>query len=131
MAENSSPFSVSRIRVEISIGNKGIMTAELARHLAPLTCSALLKAMPFEERIHKYGDSFLYVESKLVIGSEKQKAIFKQGDVAYMTSNGAVCFFLKDSPSPKLNPIGHIVSNLELLNSVGPGDVATIKKVAD
>ncbi|MEO9319736.1 MAG: cyclophilin-like fold protein [Nitrososphaera sp.] len=123
--------SVSRIRVEIEVRGRGIIQAELARHLAPLTCSALLKSMPVEGRIHRFSDSFLYAESGLIIGAEKQRSKFKRGDLAYMTSNGAVCMFVKDaSIMQSLNPIGYLRTNIEILDSVQAGDVAVIKKAS-
>jgi len=128
MTAASFSGTVSRINIEILIRDKGIITAELARHLAPLTCSALLKGLPVEDRIHRFADKFYYIETRLTIGAEKQRTAFKRGDLAYMTSNASVCFFLREGVTPPLNPIGYVTSNIELLESTTPGDVVSITR---
>ena len=38
-----------------------------------------------------------------MIGAEKQQTRFKRGDIAYMTSNGSLCIFIKDSIVTPMN----------------------------
>src|SRR5690606_21539812 len=52
--------SVSRLRIELEVVNKGSAQAELVRHLAPVTCSAILKGLPLQDRVHRYADKFVY-----------------------------------------------------------------------
>lgn len=126
---DATTSSVSRIQVEIDVRGRGTLQAVLARHLAPLTCSALLKGLPVEDRVHRFADRFLYVESRLTIGAEKQRTAFKRGDLAFMTSNSSVCFFVKDGPvAQRLNPIGYIKSKIEILDTVQAGDVILIRR---
>ena len=120
--------SVSRFNMEIEIASKGVTAFELTRHTAPLTCSTILKNLPFQDRAHRLADDFIYAESKLVIGPEKQRASFKQGDVAFMTSNGSICVFLKETNGYKMNLIGRVTNNFELLKSIRPGDTMLIRR---
>ena len=69
------------------------------------------------------------METKLVIGAEKQKTHFKRGDIAYMTSNSSICIFTKDSVVTPMNHIGIVKSNLEIIESTQSGDVMTLKKM--
>jgi len=124
-----APASVSRVKIEISVRGKGTATAELARHLSPLTCSALLKALPIEGRIHRFADMFVYAETSIVVGTEKQRNSFRRGDIGFMPSNGGICFIVKDGSTPRLNPIGQVTSNLSALESVQPGDIAEITRL--
>lgn len=120
--------SVSRFRLEIEVLNKGLASCELIRHLAPLTSRAILKNLPLQDRVHRYEDKFVYIETGLVIGAEKQRTRFKRGDIAYLTSNGSICVFVSESVVQPMNPIGIITENLELIESGHPGDVMTLRK---
>ncbi|AFU59158.1 MAG: cyclophilin-like fold protein [Nitrososphaera sp.] len=120
--------SVSRFKLTIEIANKGSASAELVRHLAPLTSNAILKALPLQDRIHRYADKFAYIETGLVIGAEKQKTQFRRGDLAYLTTNGSICVFLQDATVQPMNPLGIITGNIEVVESSQPGDVMVVKK---
>jgi hypothetical protein len=121
--------SVSRIPVIIQISNKGMAACEMIRHLSPLCVRIILNSLPIQDRIHKISESIIYIETKLVIGAEKQKTYFKRGDIAYMTSNSSICIFTKDSVVTPMNHIGIVKSNLEIIESTQSGDVMTLKKM--
>jgi hypothetical protein len=120
--------SVSRFKVAIEIANKGSASAEMVRHLAPLTCNAILKGLPLQGRVHRYADKFVYIETGLVIGAEKQRTQFRRGDLAYLTSNGSICVFIQDAVVQPMNPLGVITNNIEAIESSQPGDVMVVKK---
>lgn len=120
--------SVSRFRLVFEITGKGTGECELVRHLAPLTANALLKALPVQDRVHRLEDKLVYIETGLTIGAEKQRTLFKRGDLALMPSNASICFVIKDCSIQNLNPIGRIISNIEMIESCQPGDVLTVKR---
>ena len=119
--------SVSRIRLVAEIAGKGAVECELVRHLAPITSTILLKGLPVQDRVHRFEDKFVYIETGMVIGAEKQRAQFKRGDLAFLPSNGAICFVIKDCTVPAMNPIGRIVKNIESIEAVQAGDVVSVK----
>ena len=121
--------SVSRIPMIVQILDKGVAPCELIRHLSPLCIRMILNSLPLQDRIHKYSDSIIYIETRLVIGAEKQKTHFKRGDIAYMTSNSSICIFTKDSVMTPMNPIGIVKSNLEIFESTKAGDIMILKKM--
>jgi hypothetical protein len=120
--------SVSRFKLALDVANKGSAEAELVRHLAPVTSNAILKSLPLQDRVHRYADKFVYIETGLVIGAEKQRTQFRRGDVAYLTSNGSICVFVQDATVQPMNPIGVITNNIEVVESSQPGDVMVVKK---
>ena len=121
--------SVSRTRLMLELKGKGVCECELARHLAPLTVGTLMRSLPVEGRAYYFEDKFVYFETGLTIGTEKQRSDFKRGDMAFMISNGSVCIFVKDeSASTNMNPIGRMITNLELIESSAPGDVLLLRK---
>ncbi|MEM2760006.1 MAG: cyclophilin-like fold protein, partial [Nitrososphaerales archaeon] len=80
-------------------------------------------------RAHHFEDKFVYFETGLTIGAEKQKSDFKRGDIGFMISNGSICVFLKDvSVTTNMNPIGRVIANIELIESSAPGDVLLLRK---
>jgi hypothetical protein len=115
--------SISRIPVTLEVTNKGFAECEMIRHLSPVSVGIILKRLPLQDRIHKFGDKLVYIETGLAIGAEKQKTRFKRGDIAYMTSNGSICIFINDSSVIPMNPIGIVKSNLEIIEATHTGDI--------
>lgn len=122
--------SVSRVRLAAEVAGKGSAECELVRHLAPLTTSALLKGLPVQDRVHRLEDKFVYIETGLVIGAEKTRTQFKRGDLAFLPSNGAICFIVKDCTTQAMNAVGKIVSNIKVIEGVQAGDVIAVKRLA-
>src|SRR5581483_7954244 len=106
--------SVSRVPLVLEIVSKGLMECEIVRHLSPLTVSALLSHLPIRGRIHKMDRDFIYAETGLRLGKEKQRSTFKLGEMAYLSANGSLCIFLKDKVTYCMNPVGLITMNLDI-----------------
>jgi hypothetical protein len=124
--------SVSRIDIKGTIEKKQILTGQLIRHLAPLTLSQLLRFLPLHGTVHYYVDVFCYIQTQINIGQEKPRKNFSKGDITFMTSNGSLCFFLKDANvSYSMNLIGKITSPIEELVNLRPVDVLTINTRID
>jgi hypothetical protein len=123
-----STSSVSRVKVILEISQKGAAKGEIVRHYSPLTSMAVLKSLPIQRRANKFKDRFVYIETDLVLGREKQKTEFKRGELAFMTFHGSICIFLNDTVSTPMNPLGLVTSRLELLESLGPGDLLAIRR---
>ena len=130
MMQPGSAGSVSRLKIAIEIEEKGSALAELVRHLAPLTVGAVLKSLPLQDRVHRYADKFVYIQTRLMIGAEKQKTQFHRGDIAYLTSNSSICVFVQDAKVQPMNSIGIVTSNLEIIESSRPGDVMIVKEAS-
>jgi hypothetical protein len=122
-----SAGSVSRVEIIVEIKGKSQLKCELKRHLAPVTVGNIARSLPLEGNAHTLNNSFVYLETKINVGGERQRKEFKKGEIAFLTANGSICFFLNDTMSPKtMTPIGIITSNVEALNDVKPGDVFLI-----
>jgi len=123
--------TVSRIPLVLEISNKGVVECEIIRHLSPITTKLILNGLPLKDRIHKLQEALVYMETRLIIGAEKQRSRFRRGEMAYMTSNGSVCIFVKDCPAiSTMNPIGIITSNLQILESAQTGDVMMLRRTS-
>jgi uncharacterized protein len=120
--------SVSRVQILLELQNKGLAKAEIVRHSAPLTAAEVLKSLPLQQIAHNFQNKFIYIETELNIGREKQRTQFKKGQIAYMTFHGSICIFINDTISTPMNPLGMIVSNLELLEGITTGDILTVRR---
>jgi hypothetical protein len=121
-------LSVSRVRVIFEILGKGVAEGEIVRHSSPLTSATILKSLPMQGRANMFENRFVYVETHLRLGREKQRTRFKRGEIGFMTLNGSICVFLTETVSAPMNPIGSIHSRLELLEAVKPGDILVINR---
>jgi hypothetical protein len=127
---SQSAGSVSRLKLVAEVANKGATAEwELVRHLAPVTAGAILKALPVQDRVHRFEDKFVYIETGLVIGAEKQRTQFRRGDVALLPSNGGICFIVKDCTARPMNPIGRMEEeSIGIIEASQAGDVIVVKK---
>jgi hypothetical protein len=125
-----SAGSVSKIEVILEIKGKSQLKCELKRHLAPKTVGTIMRSLPIVGNAHMMGNSFAYVETKINVGSERQRNQFKKGDIAFMPLSGSVCFFLNDSESKAMTPIGNITSDIDALKELKVGDVFVITQAA-
>jgi hypothetical protein len=132
MSSGNKFTSVSRIAIKVIVNSKEILHGQLIRHLAPLTVSEILRSMPFHGAVHYSEDIFCYIPTHLNIGQEKSRKKFSMGDITLMTSNGAICFFLKDaSVGYSMNYIGKLTSNIETLLSLRSNEELTIASDID
>lgn len=120
--------SISKVKVILEISGKGVSQGHIVRHLSPLTSSAILKSLPIQRRANKFKDRFVYIETELALGREKQRTNFKKGDLAFMTFHGSICVFLNDTISTPMNPLGVVTTHLEMLETIVPGDLITINR---
>ena len=120
--------SISKVKVILEISGKGVSQGHIVRHLSPLTSSAILKSLPIQRRSNKFKDRFVYIETELALGREKQRTNFKRGDLAFMTFHGSICVFLNDTISTPMNPLGVVTTHLEMLETIVPGDLITINR---
>lgn len=125
-----SNSSVSRISIELVINGVDILPAQLVRHLSPLTIRKIINSMPISGILHKFGDSFIYFQTDIKMGSEKSIGQFKKGDIAFSPQSSIFCIFLRDSiTAQKFNLVGHMISsNLDILSSIKMGDQMTLRK---
>jgi len=122
-----SAGSVSKIDLVLSLKGKAQCALELKRHLAPKTVGSIIRALPLEGNAHMMANSMAFMDTSLNAGGEKLRTQFKKGEVAFMASNGSICFFLEDEPSTRsMTLVGKITSNLDALKEVKPGDIFSI-----
>ncbi|MFQ6025033.1 MAG: cyclophilin-like family protein [Nitrosopumilaceae archaeon] len=122
-----SAGSVSRHEIILDVKGKSQLRCELKRHLAPMVVGNIIRALPIEGNAHIQGNGIAYVETRIDSGVERQRKAFRKGDIAFLPSNSSICFVFNDIVSAKpMSPIGKILSNVEALGELKPGDVFLI-----
>jgi len=102
---------------------------ELIRKIAPLTIQAILKNLPFNTRIKKYGKQIiLYFPIKFK--AEKTTVNVKRSDVAYWPLSQALCIYLEDmrTSSPVIL-VGKVTEGLNLLAKIASGTGVIISEI--
>lgn len=119
-----SSDSVSRKRLILEIRGKSKLECDLKRHLSPRTVGIILRSLPLEGNAHNLGKNIAYLETPIESGIERSRQEFKKGDIAFLPTSGSICFFADDSaPGKSMSIIGKIMSNVDALKEVKPGDV--------
>jgi uncharacterized protein len=116
--------SVSRIKLIVEIKNKAKLICELKRHLSPRTVGIISRLLPLEGNAHLLGKNIAYLETTIESGIDRPRKDFKKGDIAFLPANGSICFFIEDVTETKtMTPIGKIVSKVDELRNIKPGDI--------
>ena len=119
--------SVSKIKLILEIRGKTKLNCELKRHLSPRTIGIISRSLPLEGNAHLMADNIAYFETLIESGIDRPRKEFKKGDIAFLPTNGSICFFSADVPSVKtMTPIGKILSDSSILNTIKPGDVFSL-----
>ncbi len=108
-------MSVSKVECKVSVRGKGEFMVDLYKHLAPVTVSSILRALPMSSRVTIYPKAMVCILTGLKTGVEKQRLEYSKGEIAFLAANGSLCFFTSavKSQSP-LNPVGKLASNPEI-----------------
>lgn len=114
MSSDNHAWSVSRIPIQLEFDKNFVINGEIIRFYAPITISKLLKIMPIQNKVHQNIDRFVYIETSLIVGSEKPRSNFLKGDIAFLPANNSVCVFLKDVKYSSMILIGKITDKEKL-----------------
>jgi len=121
--------SVSKVEFRAIFEGKGEAKLNLYRHLSPVTMNNILMQTKFAGRIVRFQDVFIYAPLGIIVGVEKARRQFKRGEVAFMSSTGAICFFLKEaSVGVSMNPLGEVSSGMDVVEKCGVGDTVLLIK---
>ena len=118
---------VSKLNIKIYIPKKGKAEGEVFRHLAPITLNSLLRKIPFQGRAIRFKNQFVYIILGIITGIEKGRKNLQKGDIGFLSSNGALCFFLEDCEvAMPINPLGSVISGLDVIMKAGAGDIISV-----
>ena len=121
--------TVSRIDIILGINDKTRITCQLKRHLSPLTVGLITRMLPLNGNAHYMGKSIVYFETKINSGIERKRTDFKKGDIAFLPTEGSICFYMDDVIGGKLMTIvGKITGDIEKLKAIKSSDVLSLSR---
>ena len=123
------PETVSRIAVILEINGTERISCQLKRHLSPITVGLITRMLPLKGNAHRMGQSIVYFETRINSGIERKMIDFKKGDIAFLPTEGSICFYNDDVFGGKpMTVVGKITGNIEKLKAVKSSDVLSLSR---
>ena len=121
--------TVSKIDVILEINGRERIKCQLKRHLSPMTVGLITRMLPLEGNAHQMGRSIMYFETGINSGIERKRTDFKKGDIAFLPTEGSICFYIDDISNGKpMTIIGKIIDGIEKLNGIKSSDVLSLSR---
>ena len=119
--------TVSSINLFLDINGQSKISCQLKRHLSPKTVGLITRSIPLRGNAHCISESSVYMETAIDSGIERKRTDFKMGDIAFFPIEGSIFFYIKDvSETKPMTPIGKIISDIENLKQIKPGDLLSL-----
>ncbi|MHA2005957.1 MAG: cyclophilin-like fold protein [Promethearchaeota archaeon] len=108
------------IPIKIELFGIGILEGQIIRHITPFTADAIIDKLPFVMRGRfSFGSKVYWTLPGIGIhkgSNPKSNKIVEKGDIIYNPKTDEFIILIEDFEMPnKVNKVGKIVSNLELL----------------
>ena len=121
--------TVSKIDVILEVNGRERIKCQLKRHLSPMTVGLITRMLPLEGNVHQMGRSIMYFETGINSGIERKRTDFKKGDIAFLPTEGSICFYMDDISGGKpMTIIGKMTGNIEKLKAVKASDVLSLSR---
>ena len=118
-------------RIDLILGINGIerISCQLKRHLSPTTVGLIIRMLPLKGNAHHMRQSVVYFETRINSGIERKKTDFKKGDIAFLPTEGSICFYMDDVFGGKpMTIIGKITGDIKKLKTVKSSDVLSLSR---
>jgi len=124
-----SPGTVSKIDVILEVNGRERIKCQLKRHLSPITVGLITRMLPLEGNVHQMGRSIMYFETGINSGIERKRTDFKKGDIAFLPTEGSICFYMDDiSDGKPMTIIGKIIDGIDKLSETKSSDVLSLSR---
>ena len=124
-----STGTVSKIDVILEVNGRERIKCQLKRHLSPITVGLITRMLPLEGNAHRMGRSIMYFETGINSGIERKRKDFKKGDIAFLPTEGSICFYMDDiSDGKPMTIIGKIIDDIEKLSGIKSSDILSLSR---
>ena len=121
--------TVSKVDATLKINVNSKISCQLKRHLSPITVGLITRKLPLKGNAHQMGQAVVYFETKINSGVERKRTDFKKGDIAFLPTEGCICFYLDDVFAGKqMAIIGKMMDSIDKLKTVKPSDVLSLSR---
>ena len=123
------PETVSKIDVILEVNGRERIKCQLKRHLSPITVGLITRMLPLKGNVHQMGRSIIYFETGINSGIERKRTDFKKGDIAFLPTEGSICFYMYDiSDGKPMTIIGKITDGIAKLSGIKSSDVLSLSR---
>ena len=121
--------TISKIDVILEVNGRERIKCQLKRHLSPITIGLITRMLPLRGNAQQMDKSVVYFETKINSGVERKRTDFKKGDIAFLPTEGSICFYLDDIFAGKqMTVIGKMMDGVDKLKTVKPNDVLSLSR---
>ena len=121
--------TVSKVDAILEINGNAKISCQLKRHLSPITVGQITRMLPLKGNAHQMSQSVVYFETKINSGVERKRTDFKKGDIAFLQTEGCICFYIDGiSAGKQMTIIGKMMGDVNKLKTVKPGDVLSLTR---
>ena len=121
--------TVSKIDVILEVNGSERIKCQLKRHLSPMTVGLITRMLPLEGNAHHMGQSIMYFETGINSGIERKRTDFKKGDIAFLPTEGSICFYMDNiSDGKPMTIIGKIIDDFDKLSETKSSDVLSLSR---
>ena len=121
--------TVSKVDVTLTINGNMKISCQLKRHLSPITVGLITRMLPLKGNAHQMGQSVVYFETEINSGIERKRTDFKKGDIAFLPTEGSICFYMDDiSDGKPMTIIGKIIDDIEKLSGIKSSDILSLSR---
>ena len=121
--------TISKIDIILEVNGREKIKCQLKRHLSPMTVGLITRMLPLEGNVHQMGRSIMYFETGINSGIERKRTDFKKGDIAFLPTEGSICFYMDDiSDGKPMTIIGKIIDGIDKLSETKSSDVLSLSR---
>ena len=121
--------TVSRVDVILEINGAERISCQLKRHLSPMTVGLIIRMLPLKGNAHHMGQSVVYFETRINSGIERKRTDFKKADIAFLPTEGCICFYMDDVFGGKqMTIVGKITGDIKKLKAIKSSDVLSLSR---
>jgi len=121
--------TVSKIDIILEVNGSERIKCQLKRHLSPMTVGLITRMLPLEGNAHQMGRSIMYFETGINSGIERKRTDFKKGDIAFLPTEGSICFYMDDiSDGKPMTIIGKIIDGIDKLSETKSSDILSLSR---
>jgi len=121
--------TVSKVNATLEINGNAKISCQLKRHLSPITVGLITRMLPLKGNAHQMSQSVVYFETEINSGIERKRTDFKKGDIAFLPTEGSICFYMDDiSDGKPMTIIGKIIDDIEKLSGIKSGDTLSLSR---
>ena len=121
--------TVSKVDFTLEINGAERISCQLKRHLSPIAVGLITRMLPLKGNAHHMGQSVVYFETKINSGIERKRTDFKKGDIAFLPTEGSICFYMDDVFGGKpMTVVGKITGDVKKLKTIKASDVLSLSR---